>query len=879
MFNAAAPAEVSCRGGIFLWLGVIFSVIIKNYRYFRIIPGVKGMADETRIVSKRLCRRAGLAAALFFILTLFAPNQAFSSAPRYGAVNEAIPHRLMEWKSRLFAASGADYSYLPIYGPGHGSAIPGQVGLVASNEELEDYLNGLQKHSGGTMKWKYIYQYAAADSNGAPEVPRRLIRLPFAVFSKEGVFEPEDVMALGRPVVWLQGQIHGDEASGGESMQVTAWRLTRGDLRYILDRVVVLMLPRANPEGARRWERGTNSAIVNGGAAELDPNRDNIWFSSLLQRAVHKTMNAYAPHLVLDQHEMFHTSAAEYAWTLSGDRRIGAATGNRADRTFDIAILNAPHPAVSRKITAFALNVVERELRARLDEKNIRWSVYESRGAEWGEPKRVAGMVMNGGRMVPGYRELFGWLLEADGDPRMVDPSYALKGAVSLLTEAPSAKPRTLMESRTRAQNAAAEALLLTAYRRHDELLAAVEGGRRERTEAGRDGGGSLTLGYSLAPGYSDPAKCTESINEHWLTLSRDHEGRSEAAEIASEVKVGRMAWDAYTDGPNRGRKRFGYVPESVIKYPYAYIFEARPAMLDRLACTGVRLHRLTRDVSLDVTALRVRTVRRGGDYSELLCDEGSQPFRFSVSGDVYEKRGAKFRRGAYVLYMAQPAAPFGALALDPQSCWNYANAAAVITGRGAAEQLLKAEAGADFPVYRLTKAVSLPSEPLPDLAKFVGAETARPVPIDEESGFLQKAEAALGAPAALPADLYLPEDGISGSIPANGKYNITMDDLRRLCRAMGGDGRTASKVRWALLAADGSVRLLTPDENEGLTVDTEKEALRDADGRIFLRMTAQTAPAPQRRMPGAAGGSAALAIAALAVLAVWKFRAARKRE
>jgi len=54
------------------------------------------------------------------------------------------------------------------------------------------------------------------------------------------------VLRLHRPVVWLQGLQHGDEPAGGEAMLAIAERLAVGDLAPLLDRITVLIVPRAH---------------------------------------------------------------------------------------------------------------------------------------------------------------------------------------------------------------------------------------------------------------------------------------------------------------------------------------------------------------------------------------------------------------------------------------------------------------------------------------------------------------------------------------------------------------------------------------------------------------------------------------------------------
>ena len=72
----------------------------------------------------------------------------------------------------------------------------------------------------------------------------------------------------GRPTVLLIGQQHGDEPAGAEALLVLARQLAQGPLAPLLDRLNVIVLPRANPDGAQAGRRAT--------ASGLDANRDHL---------------------------------------------------------------------------------------------------------------------------------------------------------------------------------------------------------------------------------------------------------------------------------------------------------------------------------------------------------------------------------------------------------------------------------------------------------------------------------------------------------------------------------------------------------------------------------------------------------------------------
>jgi hypothetical protein len=96
--------------------------------------------------------------------------------------------------------------------------------------------------------------------------------------------------------VLLIGQQHGDEPAGAEALLVIAQQLMPGgSLDSLLDRIDVLILPRANPDGAAMNRRGTASGI--------DPNRDQLLLRTPEAQAQAQLMRDYNPVVVVDAHE------------------------------------------------------------------------------------------------------------------------------------------------------------------------------------------------------------------------------------------------------------------------------------------------------------------------------------------------------------------------------------------------------------------------------------------------------------------------------------------------------------------------------------------------------------------------------------------------
>jgi hypothetical protein len=133
--------------------------------------------------------------------------------------------------------------------------------------------------------------------------------MPLVTLSNPAVTRPADRPA-GRPVVFLLANIHGGEVEGKEAVQVLMRRLTGGDLRPLLDRIVIVIAPIYNVDGNEAVDvmnRTAQYGPVGGvgrreNARGLDLNRDYMKLESPEARALAAAFTAWDPHLVVDLH-------------------------------------------------------------------------------------------------------------------------------------------------------------------------------------------------------------------------------------------------------------------------------------------------------------------------------------------------------------------------------------------------------------------------------------------------------------------------------------------------------------------------------------------------------------------------------------------------
>ena len=112
-----------------------------------------------------------------------------------------------------------------------------------------------------------------------------------------------------RPVVLLIGQQHGNEPAPAEALLLLAQRLAdpQDELAPVLAAVEVVLLARANPDGATLRQRGNADGV--------DINRDHLLLASAEARAVAALARRFDPIVVVDLHEF---QAMPRAWVAQG---------------------------------------------------------------------------------------------------------------------------------------------------------------------------------------------------------------------------------------------------------------------------------------------------------------------------------------------------------------------------------------------------------------------------------------------------------------------------------------------------------------------------------------------------------------------------------
>lgn len=183
------------------------------------------------------------------------------------------------------------------------------------------------------------------------------------LLSKEGAKTPAELAQLGRPVVWMIGQQHGNEPAGGEAMLALARELANGELTPLLDKLSIIIVPRANPDGA--------AADTRENAAGFDINRDHGLLTQPEIQQLHSMVRAAPPVLVIDAHEF--TVGQRWVEKLGGLQSV------------DLMVLSATHPMVPAPVRALANGLFQPALEAAIAPYGLKSFVYHTTSVRAGD--------------------------------------------------------------------------------------------------------------------------------------------------------------------------------------------------------------------------------------------------------------------------------------------------------------------------------------------------------------------------------------------------------------------------------------------------------------------------------------------------------------
>ena len=227
-------------------------------------PAATAPAPKPAVVAPAPKAEAPAAVAQAVPQASITPQDADSAAPYSAAVAARFPDPAIAYSTPGLQAGRTSYS---------------------SNAEISTWLRNLAAHPNAGAKVSVLS--IGQSQQGTP--------LEALLLTRATSPDAPSVLATGRPTVLLVGQQHGNEPAGSEALLVVARELAQGLLEPLLDKVNVLVVPRANPDGAAADQRATANGI--------DMNRDHLLLQTPEARALAQLARDYQPTVVLDAHE------------------------------------------------------------------------------------------------------------------------------------------------------------------------------------------------------------------------------------------------------------------------------------------------------------------------------------------------------------------------------------------------------------------------------------------------------------------------------------------------------------------------------------------------------------------------------------------------
>jgi len=472
--------------------------------------------------------------------------------------------------------------------------------------------------------------------------------LPLMVLADPPITQPRDLLRSGKPAVFVMANIHGGEVEGKEAILQLARRIVSGDLRLILDDIVVLIAPIYNADGNEKFSlenRSRQNGPIGGvgtreNAAGLDLNRDYMKMESPEARSLIGLFNRWDSNVIVDLH-----------------------TTNGSYHGYHLTYSPPLTPNADPRLIAFERQELLPAVTETLERKHgIRAYYYGNFSRPPGSNEDVA----SGNRVWQTF----------DHRPRFGNSYAGLRNRIAILSEAFSYVD---FAGRVSATAAFVEEILRFTAGHADEIVA-------------------------LTRSLDDAAV------RRGLTSDSDRMGvrfETEASPGPVSILIGEVR---PRTNPRSGREMTAvipdrFTPESMIEYgtfrptrtalvPRAYLFRPEPALAeitDRLIAHGLTVQEAVEAFTVEAQVFRINEV-----------DRATRPFEghltMRIEGQTVGEQ-TDFPAGTIIVRTAQPLAALAFYLLEPESDdglvnWNFLD-----------DYL---EVGGTYPIYKLTTDVTV---------------------------------------------------------------------------------------------------------------------------------------------------------------------------
>ena len=458
--------------------------------------------------------------------------------------------------------------------------------------------------------------------------------IPVVVLSRPLVRTPAEAKRLHRPIVYIQGNIHGGEVEGKEALQALLRDLGRSEFQNVRDSLVIVAAPLYNVDGNEAFgPQDVNRTDQNGpamvgqraNAQGLDLNRDYIKAEAPETRAALDFLRAWDPDVLIDLHTTngsYHGYALTYAPPLNPAARFSGPF-TRDTILPNIRLLLKQNERIETFPYGNFLSQAQ-------DSASLGWFTYDHR-------------------------------------PRYGTNYYGLRGRMAMLSEAYSHDPFVTRIAST--YSFVTEALSLLAANHEDILEVGSEADRRTTAFASTP---------NSSPAIAIRSRLTrmphiEDVLIEDLTRTGDS-SRSEAGVPPGVRRTGKLRTMRIPVFD-----RFDPVLEQRI--PYAWVIPAEQApVLEQLRRHGLFVEQVTAPTTVRADRFSIDSViqspRQFQGHQEMrLTGQWEQTDTMTVDPAMYVIRGAQ-PLGILALYLLEPQSDDGLVT------WNFLDASLRAGGR-----------------------------------------------------------------------------------------------------------------------------------------------------------------------------------------------------
>jgi len=182
--------------------------------------------------------------------------------------------------------------------------------------------------------------------------------IPYVIASRPLVHSPAEAKRLGRPIVYVQANIHAGEVEGKEALQALLRDLVLSTKQNVLDSIVLIAVPIYNADGNEAFkpqaqQRGAQNGPALVGqrpnAMLLDLNRDYVKAEAPETRASLQMFNAWDPDVFVDLHT---TDGSYHGYALTYSPSLHPAAGIRGGTFGGAFVRDSMLPALRRRVRA-----------------------------------------------------------------------------------------------------------------------------------------------------------------------------------------------------------------------------------------------------------------------------------------------------------------------------------------------------------------------------------------------------------------------------------------------------------------------------------------------------------------------------------------------